>query len=320
MASDRAWVFVVGAIATSTSCFHTGGPGASSERVTDSTDDGYTSYTPGGGVRVTSGEGDTYTVRCRGSNEACFDEAQQRCPHGYETIHGPSPVAVTKGFSGFTDDDDDALSPFGHDDDSPAEFNEMRVKCKLPRDSEAIAASIREKEAEDRANRAPAQGESPQGAAGFTFGQSLGETRETCEAAGHTMNDQTCSGTAEDVGVEAATHLGFCNGELCMVVVESAPPLDEGSRWRSEFLTIRKALETKYGPASNKKVRWPAGCQEASEFLPCLQSATAYFRYEWSWGFGHGLVLALGRRDGKPSLRITYSSPSVRDARAPAGL
>lgn len=273
---------------------------------------------------VTSGAGDTYTVNCRGSNEACFAEAQRRCPHGYETVQNPSRVSGRQpGLFGGDDDDDDGFAS--------NEVNEMRVICNTSDDSSGITESIRAKELEDKAQNGASRTLPPEGGAGFFFDRTLSETREACEGAGHTLDGQTCSGVARDVGVPAQARFGFCGGRLCMIVVEAKLGLDDGAGWKNEFVDARKALIAKYGPESAKRVRWPAGCQEAHEVVGCLQAATAHFRYEWAWDSGHGIVLAMGRSanskqegDTKalatPSLRVTFSSPATRDARAPAGL
>lgn len=61
-----------------TGCFFMGGPGATSRQATHTDNDGYTTYTPRNGVRITSGMGDTVTVSCRGGNDECFAEASRR--------------------------------------------------------------------------------------------------------------------------------------------------------------------------------------------------------------------------------------------------
>ena len=112
-------------------------------RQTHTDEDGYTTYTPGNGVRVTSGMGDTVTVSCRGGNDECFAEASRRCPYGYEAVHGPSPAAGPQPVL-FAGDDDD------NDDWGSAQVDEMRVTCQKPGDSEAISESIHAKQLADK--------------------------------------------------------------------------------------------------------------------------------------------------------------------------
>ena len=121
-----------------------------------------------------------------------------------------------------------------------------------------------------------------------------------------------------------------------MVMLEAKLAPEHGASWKEAFLASRKALIAKYGSETSKRVRWPAGCQEAHEIVGCLEAATAHFRYEWSWDSGHGIVLAMGRKGGAgkavaasetahdaavtPTFRVTFSSPAARGASAPAGL
>jgi hypothetical protein len=147
--------------------------------------------------------------------------------HGPSSAAGPHPV-----FFGGDDDDD-----WGR-----ARVNEMRVICQTPGDSEAISESIQAKQLADKRDAGRPKTTPPSGAAGFSFEQTLGKGREACEDAGNSLSDRTCSGVAQDVGVPARAHLGFCSGLVCMIVVEAALPPAQGAAWKRAFMEARRAL------------------------------------------------------------------------------
>ena len=286
--------------------------------------------TPAGESLGYSEEGpEAHTIVCTHEHKLCLERALELCPHGYDVV---SEVASSEGTShgvvhGNVHGGEGHVG--GYMAGETHHRGEMTIVCQ-DAGAEGIEASIAKQEEEKEQRRKRARdnlGDPPTGAAGFDFGITPEQAQEVCEGAELAFAGKgsryECAGTPAGVGMAASTHLRFCNGQLCVIVVEGELDPNDGSKWKKSFLKLKRGLTKRYGEPTHDKIEWPSTCQKDDELVGCLQEGTASLRLDWTWGKSSGIVLMMGARKtekGAASLRLTYASDKVSKTGEMGGL
>jgi len=152
--------------------------------------------------------------------------------------------------------------------------------------------------------------ESPAGAAGFSFGSTVEESRQLCtEKYEWTASDATrfaCSGTPRAVGVNATTLLKFCEAKLCKIDLIVSAASDESKVWLETLRDVDAALEKKYGTPTEHSKKLPPECRE--DILPCVRQGTAWLKYIWQFDGGTTITLRMSNKPGpEAAIRATYA-------------
>jgi hypothetical protein len=150
----------------------------------------------------------------------------------------------------------------------------------------------------------------PSQAAGFQFGESPADAEQACTSAGHTWEPGAeshfhCSGTAADVGLPATVLLRFCEGELCALVLSTAPEGENGKVWSRAFADLQQALRDKYGQPAVSEGKERDEC--AGRLYDCLVAGTVERHVGWSWESGERIDVRMDSAGGAgPQIRVEY--------------
>jgi hypothetical protein len=157
----------------------------------------------------------------------------------------------------------------------------------------------------------------PAGAGGFTFGDTVEESRADCEpdhswkASGPALFE--CSGAPKTIGLDARVLLKFCKGALCKLVFLARPDSDQSGDWLRPFVGLKTGLAGKYGPPLQDNTV-PSRCTR--DLLPCIRSGDAHIKYWWAFPGGSFVVLVLSSAPGPDAaIRLTYSRAEAIDAK-----
>jgi len=107
--------------------------------------------------------------------------------------------------------------------------------------------------------------------------------------------------------------LAFCGDALCRVDILTHAGADGG--WTQRFLELRAALEERYGRPTTTRSVLPQEC--VTTLSACLAAGTVGFWVSWKWSAGEMITLAMGKREGKPLIRVAYDRPSALAAPRP---
>lgn len=152
----------------------------------------------------------------------------------------------------------------------------------------------------------------PSGAAGFELGQSTADLEQRCVGAGQRWEpgDETasCSGPAQDLGIDVQLSFRFCAGRACEITIEHRP----SANWPARISSIKAQLEAKYGRPRDNAGPLPLTCRRAGEFERCLSGGCLELRYAWHWPAGENIDFVVGRprADAPASIRIVYRRPA----------
>jgi hypothetical protein len=130
----------------------------------------------------------------------------------------------------------------------------------------------------------------PEGAVGFSFGQSPEEAAGVCTQAGHEWTPAheahfRCSSTPTAMGLPASSLVQFCSDGLCAVRVTIRPASEDGRVWTNAILEIQKILTQKYGKSDESDNSIPSACRGEKPSPVSLASTTPV-------DFGRWLCLA----------------------------
>ncbi len=157
----------------------------------------------------------------------------------------------------------------------------------------------------------------PEGAVGFTFGQTTEAASATCTGANHAWTPAgeghfRCSATPTDMGLPADALLRFCESKLCAVMVTVKPAGEDGRVWNKALKQIRKALVQKYGKPDQSQSEVPSGCS-GEKLLGCVRDGRVQLATEWEWPDGESIKLQLAKpaESSAPiGIRIIYRRPA----------
>lgn len=152
----------------------------------------------------------------------------------------------------------------------------------------------------------------PDGAVGFTFGQSASDAEAACTNAGFTWAPEAtdhfqCSGTPTDLGLPSDVVLRFCDEKLCAAMVVVHVKSDESAPWIATTTRLRGALVAKYGRPETSEVKIPQDC--ADGFQACIQDERAAVHLEWTWPKGERIDLDIAKpptETAPTAIRLVY--------------
>ena len=165
-----------------------------------------------------------------------------------------------------------------------------------------------------------AAGALPKVVAGFPFDASPEENKTNCTEGGNTWEETadgsfTCSGTPDDIGIEASARLEYCDGSLGSIKLVVPSTGQEPDAMLSAFRDVKKALERKYGRGKNESKALASDCE--ANLWSCIASGKAALSVRWRRRDGRiHLSLGKGSEEGV-ALRIRYSQAGVDCPEAP---
>lgn len=165
--------------------------------------------------------------------------------------------------------------------------------------------------------KASAEGPPPRGAAGFELGDSRINARSICESAGHTWEEGTstgasCSGAPQSLGFNAKVLLEFCSERTCALAIIHRPE----TGWMKSWVSLYRALSSKYGESLVQEVTIPDYCLSEASFAECVARGEATGSHRWKWQSGERVHYGLlkGPRPGDdqegPAIQIVYQLPN----------
>lgn len=136
----------------------------------------------------------------------------------------------------------------------------------------------------------------PQGAGGFVFGSDAATAQASCTGRQLQWSQIgpsrfSCSGTPSPVGIASAPELAFCAERLCEIRLSARTQGSTLAEWMAEFSGLHKAIEGKYGFATNVEGREPKDCQTDAE--ACSDSGQNSRIVRWVWPSGETIALSL---------------------------
>lgn len=155
---------------------------------------------------------------------------------------------------------------------------------------------------------------------GFTFGESLAQSRRQCRRAGHRFSERNgayrCSGSPASLGFPAEVSLGYCDGRLCEVqaILQAPDTAPHFAAWAEAYGRLHRVLTAAFGEAQQNHWRAPEPCRRALQSgrsAACFTREGMRARHWWSAG-GHELFLGVQRRrngDG-PELKLMFRAPA----------
>lgn len=153
----------------------------------------------------------------------------------------------------------------------------------------------------------PAPAAAPTGAAGFVFGASPAQVKESCEGSGHQFSgsgaSSECSGSAADLGFTASVGVGYCKDAACSIEIVHMPD----AHWLRFVSELSSELTEKYGEPAKRDSTVPPDCNDAN-FKACLDEQRAKVKLVWRWKTGERVELSVGKFEAETeaAVRIRY--------------
>lgn len=149
----------------------------------------------------------------------------------------------------------------------------------------------------------------PEEALGFRLGMTRAQAEDACTSGDHEWRAEKsafrCVDAPSRIGASTSTRVGFCGGELCLVVMTALfDPEDEGAD--KVFRQIVGTLQSRYGEPRVLESRIPQHCQKS--IAACAAKDEASWRARWVWTGGRYVLGELGAKSGNARLVVRYST------------
>jgi S1-C subfamily serine protease len=168
----------------------------------------------------------------------------------------------------------------------------------------------------------------PRRVMGMKLGATLSEAERTCTVEGlkftKSPKGYQCSEPPDSDSMTGPVEIRLCGDDrVCRIDVVHRPSKALSKVWVESFKYWQGRMRDRYGEPTLNVEKLTPGCRR--DLLGCLEKGQALVSYTWKWE-GQKLILALGRLDDKPTLRLSIVedakpnsvSPSAAPSQAPS--